>query len=80
LSEPEILDGTISVHIIVGEGLGVYPIIQHESLELNHPNGGQAKFLESTLLESSPFMAERIGNRASGQATSGGEQGLGESE
>jgi hypothetical protein len=26
-----------------------YDVIQHEDLDLNHPNGGQAKFLESAV-------------------------------
>jgi hypothetical protein len=40
-----------------------YAIFVHEDLEANHPNGGQAKFLESVLNESAPHMAERLARR-----------------
>lgn len=40
-----------------------YAIFVHEDLEANHPNGGQAKFLESVLRESAPYMAERLARR-----------------
>lgn len=40
-----------------------YATYVHENLEALHPNGGQAKFLESTLLESAPFLSERIAKR-----------------
>lgn len=39
-----------------------YAIYVHEDLEAFHATG-QAKFLESTLNESAPFMAQRIGKR-----------------
>jgi hypothetical protein len=35
----------------------------HEDMEANHPRGGQAKYLESVLKESSPHMAKRIARR-----------------
>lgn len=40
-----------------------YIIPLHENLDADHPNGGQAKFLESTLHESAPYMNQRIANR-----------------
>ena len=36
-----------------------YALIQHENLSYNHPNGGQAKFLESAFVEG----VERIERR-----------------
>lgn len=51
------------VSITVGGPSAPYAIYVHEILDYYHPNG-QAKFLESTILESAPFMAERIANRA----------------
>ena len=39
-----------------------YAIWVHERLDVLHPIG-QAKFLESTLLESIPYLAERIAKR-----------------
>lgn len=49
------------IHITFGEGGVFYALRVHEDLEMNHPRGGQAKFLESVLQESYPHMAERIG-------------------
>ena len=45
-----------SIPIIFGEGLtsrnpNGYAIYVHENLRAQHPNGGQAKFLESAVLE-----------------------------
>ena len=33
------------IRIVVGY-TAAYAIVQHENMELNHPNGGQAKYLE----------------------------------
>lgn len=40
-----------------------YAIVQHERLDYLHPRGGQAKYLESVLNESQPYMAARIARR-----------------
>jgi hypothetical protein len=54
---------SIEVRMTFG-GAGVdYAIEVHENLEMFHPRGGQAKFLESTVLESAPFMAQRVAER-----------------
>ena len=37
-----------------------YSVIQHENLNYNHPNGGQAKFLESAYEELLPNVLPRI--------------------
>jgi hypothetical protein len=39
-----------------------YAVIVHENLEAHHENG-QAKFLESTLMEATSGMAERLATR-----------------
>lgn len=52
----------ISVAIEVGGSTTPYALIVHENLEADHPVG-QAKFLESTLLESAPHMAARVAKR-----------------
>lgn len=39
-----------------------YALIVHEDLEAHHATG-QAKYLESVINESTPYMAERIGKR-----------------
>jgi hypothetical protein len=62
VTEPEINGGDISVSIIVGGPSAPYALFVHENLTALHPVG-EAKFLESTLLESSPHMASRVGRR-----------------
>lgn len=52
------IEGTISVG---GPSAG-YAVYVHENLEAFHPVG-QAKFLESTITESAPFMARRLAAR-----------------
>ena len=37
-----------------------YALIQHENLSYNHPNGGQAKFLESAVVEGVERIERRI--------------------
>lgn len=53
---------TISVTLSYGGAAEKYAVIVHENLEAIHPIG-QAKFLESVLNESAPFMAERVSRR-----------------
>ena len=52
----------ISVTISVGGVAAPYAVIVHEDLEAFHDDG-QAKFLESTILESKPYLAARIAAR-----------------
>ena len=52
----------ISVTIAVGGPSAPYCISVHENMEAYH-KVGQAKFLESTILESRAFMANRIARR-----------------
>lgn len=61
--QPPRRDGSgVSVTLGFGGSAAPYAIFVHENLEAFHPNG-QAKFLESTLTESSPYMADRIAKR-----------------
>ncbi len=60
VEQPQGFGRQISVKLVFGTDYAVYV---HENLEANHPNGGEAKFLESTLNESAPYMAERIARR-----------------
>jgi hypothetical protein len=55
-------DRTCSVSIIFGGPTAPYAVYVHEDLEAYHPVG-QAKFLESVLLESRPHMAKRLAAR-----------------
>lgn len=60
--EPKINGRDISVSIVVGGPSAPYAWYVHENLEAFH-KVGQAKFLESTILESRPFMAQRVARR-----------------
>jgi hypothetical protein len=60
--KPVVNGREISVQLEFGGPAEAYAIYVHENLEALHPHG-QAKFLESTLLESAPHMAGRIGRR-----------------
>ena len=55
-------DNHVSVTIAVGGPAAPYAIYVHENLEAHHKSG-QAKFLESTLKESAPYMAQRVARR-----------------
>ena len=52
----------ISVTIEVGGSAAPYALAVHEDLEAFHKTG-QAKYLESTLMESARFIPERVGKR-----------------
>lgn len=61
--EPPVASGDeISVRLGFGGPAAPYAIIVHEDLSALHPVG-QAKFLESTILESAPYMAARVAKR-----------------
>jgi hypothetical protein len=64
VTEPVINGDSISVQIVVGGVSAQYAVFVHENLEAFH-EVGQAKFLESTLLESRPYMAARVAKRVS---------------
>ncbi len=61
-NEPVIDGADISVKIEVGGPAAPYAWDVHEDVERYHRNG-QAKFLESTVVESAPFMLERVSKR-----------------
>ena len=50
------------VTIAVGGPAAPYAVYVHENLEADH-KVGQAKFLESTLKESAPYIAQRVARR-----------------
>ena len=64
VSHPVINGRDIEVTISVGGVSAPYAVIVHENLDAFHPVG-QAKFLESTIMESRPFLAQRIAARIS---------------
>jgi hypothetical protein len=61
---PQILNESISVKLHFGSTppSNKYALFVHEDLEAFHPVG-EAKFLESTLQESAPYMKERVARR-----------------
>jgi hypothetical protein len=61
-SKPEQGGGDVSVTITVGGPAAPYAVPVHENLDAHH-KVGQAKFLESTIMESRSSMAERIARR-----------------
>jgi hypothetical protein len=61
-SKPEQDGQDVSVRITVGGPAAPYAVPVHENLDAFH-KVGQAKFLESTILESRSSMAERIAKR-----------------
>lgn len=60
--KPERSGNDYGVTIEVGGPSAPYAWHVHEDLDAYHKNG-QAKFLESTLLESKPYMAKRVADR-----------------
>ncbi len=62
---PHIIPGRqIQGGIAAGGPTAPYAIYVHEDLEADHPIG-EAKFIESTLRESSPHLGRRVGRRMS---------------
>lgn len=62
VSKPKIEGRQITVTISVGGVAAPYAVIVHEDTYASHAVG-QAKFLESTILESARFMAARVARR-----------------
>jgi hypothetical protein len=62
VGEPEIRGRRVTVDMGFGGAASEYAVYVHEDLEALHPVG-QAKYLESTLLESAPHMANRVARR-----------------
>lgn len=62
-TEGPFYDGRIVYTLIsAGGAAGAYAWVQHEHTEFFH-QVGQAKYIESTILESRPFMAQRVARR-----------------
>jgi hypothetical protein len=62
VAEPEYQGNNISVTLSYGGAAIDYAIVQHERLDYHHTTG-QAKYLESVINESRPFMAARLAAR-----------------
>lgn len=57
-----LLGGTLYVMIVAGGPAAPYAVFVHEDLDAYH-EVGQAKFLESVILESRAFMLQRVARR-----------------
>ena len=53
----EVGDGSLVGNVEVDQ---IYAHFQHEGLDLNHPRGGQAKYLEAPLYEKADEFMERL--------------------
>ena len=63
VSKPDISGlGDISVTISVGGPSAPYAVVVHEDLDAFH-KVGQAKYLESVIMESASFFTRRVGKR-----------------
>lgn len=62
LEGPFIDGANINSEIVAGGEAGAYAIPQHENLEYFHTIG-QAKYIESVIMESRSYIAERIAKR-----------------
>lgn len=56
---PEEDGNTLRVSIVAGGPAAPYAIVQHENLDYHHTEG-QAKYIESVILESRPTIAREI--------------------
>ena len=66
----------VSVTLGYGGAAQDYAVVQHEDESLNHPNGGEAKYLEKPLLRRLAGMGERIGREVMHEFNVGGSKRL----
>lgn len=62
VGNPQVVWRDITVRLAFGGPAAPYAIKVHEDLSAYHKTG-QAKFLESVILESAPYMAKRVAKR-----------------
>jgi len=62
VQDPVVDSDGVSVTLAFGGAASEYAIYVHERLDVHHPVG-QAKFLESTVLESAPHLPARVAKR-----------------
>ena len=72
-TEADTKGGNIQARVIFGGGsVSDYAVVQHEHTNFEHPNGGEAKFLEKTVNEETPYVAGLIGNALRRNVMGGG--------
>lgn len=62
VSDPEFTARTVKVSITAGGPEAPYTVYVHENLEAHHPHG-EAKWMERVIMESKPYLVDRIGRR-----------------
>lgn len=60
VKKPVLTKDNASVEMGYGGQASDYALIQHEDLTFNHPNGGQAKYLEIPFLAMKAHFAEKL--------------------
>ncbi len=63
VSDPQ-PDGTVILSYgNQGDKTGIYAIVQEMDVNLSHPNGGQARYVDSSVMEAAGTLAERVAAR-----------------
>jgi len=63
VSDPQ-PDGTVILSYgNQGDKTGIYAIVQEMDVNLSHPNGGQARYVDSSVMEAAGTLTERIAAR-----------------
>ena len=66
VERPVMTGSTVEVALRYGShGLADYAILIHEDVTMNHPHGGEAKYLQTPLLAAATGMAARLGTPCS---------------
>jgi hypothetical protein len=58
--ETRIIGDSLTAYISYGGAAAAYAVYQHERTDLSHPNGRQAKFLETAVKERGPAAIEHV--------------------
>lgn len=72
-TETDTQDGNIQGRVVFGSRRGMeYVVVQHEHTDFKHPNGGEAKFLERTVIEMTPELQAELANALRDKVLGGG--------
>jgi hypothetical protein len=72
-TEVDTLNGNTQARIIFGSKSGMeYVVVQHEHTDFQHPNGGEAKFLEKQINEDQNGIMVKLANRLRSSVNGGG--------
>ena len=72
-AETDTQDGNIQGRVVFGSKRGMeYVVVQHEHTDFKHPNGGEAKFLERTVIEMTPGLQAELAKSLRDSVLGGG--------